>query len=108
MVSVVLCAGGHRKLTAVIEPVEGDSVYWPTSTTTNLSVMPGIPHTIAARLRSRVDSAQTLFVSDFPSESSVRKIVSSHQQNLPDTTLFCHCLSLGRFTQWQFLANRDY
>ena len=34
--------------------------------------------------------------------------MSSHQQDLPDTTFFCLCLSLGRFTEWQFLANRDY
>src|SRR5271163_2642067 len=33
---------------------------------------------------------------------------SSHQQDLPATTLFCRCLSLGRFTEWQLLANRDY
>jgi len=36
------------------------------------------------------------------------KTMSSHQQDLPDTTLFCCGLSLGRFTKWQFLANRDY
>src|ERR1700693_5286377 len=34
--------------------------------------------------------------------------MSSHQQALPDTTLLCRCLSLGRLTEWQFLANRDY
>ena len=34
--------------------------------------------------------------------------MSSHQQDLPDTTLLCRCLSLGRFTEWQFQANRDY
>src|ERR1700691_6185117 len=34
--------------------------------------------------------------------------MSSHQQDLPDTTLLCRCVSLGRFTKWQFLANRDY
>src|SRR6202041_2676762 len=48
------------------------------------------------------------FISDFPFASSVRKIMSSHQQDLPDTTLFCRCLSLGRFTEWEFLADRDY
>src|ERR1700758_3550662 len=34
--------------------------------------------------------------------------MSSHQQDLPDTTFFCGSLSLGRFTEWQSLANRDY
>jgi hypothetical protein len=33
---------------------------------------------------------------------------SRHQQDLPDTTLFCRCVSLDRFTEWQFPANRDY
>ena len=35
------------------------------------------------------------------------KVMSSHQQDLPHTTLLCRCLSLGRFTEWQFQANRD-
>src|SRR5579871_6167729 len=34
--------------------------------------------------------------------------MSRQQQDFPDTTLFCRCMSLGRFTEWQFLANRDY
>ena len=38
----------------------------------------------------------------------VRKIVSGHQQDLPDATLFCGGLSLGGFTEWQFLADGDY
>src|ERR1700678_1162734 len=38
----------------------------------------------------------------------IKPIVSSYQQDLPDTTLFCRCLSFGRFIEWQFLANRDY
>ena len=33
---------------------------------------------------------------------------SSHQQDLPDATLLCRRLRLGRFTEWQFQANRDY
>ena len=33
---------------------------------------------------------------------------SSHQQDLPDTTLFSLCLSLGRFIEWQFLADWYY
>ena len=33
--------------------------------------------------------------------------MSSHEQDLPDTTLFCRCLSLGRVTERQFLANWD-
>ena len=36
------------------------------------------------------------------------KTKSSHQQDLPGAALFCRCLSLRRFTEWQFLANRDY
>src|ERR1700733_1746009 len=36
-----------------------------------------------------------------------RKTMSSHQQDLPDTALFCRCLSLGRVTERQFLANWD-
>src|SRR5580698_7197583 len=40
--------------------------------------------------------------------SFVRKIISSHQQDLPDTTLLGRRLSCGRFTEWQFQANRDY
>jgi hypothetical protein len=38
----------------------------------------------------------------------VRKITSSHEQDLSRATLLCRCLSLGRFTEWQFQANRDY
>src|ERR1700726_4759349 len=34
--------------------------------------------------------------------------MSSHQQDLPATALFRRCLSLGGFTEWQLLANRDY
>src|SRR5579863_3361844 len=34
--------------------------------------------------------------------------MSSHQQDLPDTTLLCRCLSLSRFTEWEFPAYRDY
>lgn len=37
-----------------------------------------------------------------------RKGISSHKQDLPDATLLCFCLSLSRFPEWQFLANRDY
>jgi hypothetical protein len=32
---------------------------------------------------------------------------SGHQQDLPDATLFYRRLSLGRLTEWQFLADRD-
>ena len=63
---------------------------------------------IATRLRSGVDSAQTFFHFRFSFRVLCSQIMSSHQQDLPDTTLFCGCLSLGRFTEWQFLANRDY
>jgi hypothetical protein len=28
--------------------------------------------------------------------------MSRHQQDLPDATLFCRCLSLGRLAEWQF------
>ena len=46
--------------------------------------------------------------SSFHSSLSSAKRTSRHQQNLSRTTLLCLCLSLGRFTEWQFLANRDY
>src|SRR5579872_914433 len=49
----------------------------------------------------------SFFISDFPFVSPLRKIMSRHQQDLPDTALLCHCLSLGRFTEWQSQANRD-
>jgi hypothetical protein len=42
------------------------------------------------------------FISEIPFASSVRKIISSQQQDLPDTALFCRRLSLGRLTQWHF------
>jgi hypothetical protein len=32
----------------------------------------------------------------------------SQQQDLPDATPFRRCLSRGRFTEWQFPADRDY
>src|ERR1700690_765899 len=57
---------------------------------------------VAAWFRSGVDSAV-----DFPLDVACPATSSSHQQDLSDTTLFCHCLSLGRFTERQFLANRD-
>jgi len=68
---------------------------------------------IATRLRSRVDSALTLFhfrfSFRFPGwQQYVGKTMSSHQQDLPGTTLLCLCLRLGSFTEWQFPANRDY
>src|SRR5579862_6065051 len=37
-----------------------------------------------------------------------RSIPSSQQQDLSGTTLLRHCLSLGRFTEWQLQANQDY
>src|ERR1700679_3346758 len=46
-------------------------------------------------------------ISDFPFVLSVRATISSHQQDLPDTALFCLCLSLGRVAWFQVLANRD-
>ena len=33
--------------------------------------------------------------------------MSSHQQDLPDATLLCRYVSLGRFTEGQFPADRD-
>jgi hypothetical protein len=33
---------------------------------------------------------------------------SDHQQDLSDTTFFCRRLGLGRFTEWQSLAQRKY
>src|SRR5947209_11402173 len=37
----------------------------------------------------------------------VRQIVSGHQQDLPNTTFFRRRVSLGRFTERQFLADGD-
>jgi hypothetical protein len=34
--------------------------------------------------------------------------MSSHQQDLPDATLLCRYVSLGRFTEGQFPADRNY
>jgi hypothetical protein len=50
----------------------------------------------------------SFFISIFPLDVACPAKSSSHQQDLPDATLFRRCLSLGRFTEWQFLANRDY
>src|ERR1700728_1418323 len=64
---------------------------------------------IATWFRSQVNSAQSLFhFTFFLSCPLFAKIILRHQQDLPDTTLFCGCLSLRRFTEWQFLANRNY
>jgi len=63
---------------------------------------------VATWLRSEVDSAVIFlhFVSSLGRCMSSKSL--SHQQDLPRTTFFCRRLSLGRFTEWQFLANRDY
>ena len=74
----------------------------------NLSETPGIPHTrrhlVSKRDQSRYD------LSSFSVSLNVASTAtsSSHQQDLPDTTLFSLCLSLGRFIEWQFLADWDY
>ena len=68
---------------------------------------------IATRFRSGVDSAHTFFHSRSSFRVFARKRrrraqrMSGHQQYLPDTAFFSGCLSFGRFTKWQFLANRD-
>ncbi len=62
---------------------------------------------IATRFRSGVNSTQTLFHFRFSFRVVCSQIISSHQQDLPDATFLCRCLSLGRFTEWQFLAYRD-
>ena len=41
---------------------------------------------------------RSFFIFDFPFVSSV--IMSSHEQDLSDTTFLCRCSSLGRFTEW--------
>src|SRR5580700_6905702 len=61
---------------------------------------------IATRLRSGVDSAQTLF--HFRFSPSVRKTMSSRQQDLPDTTLLCGGLGFGRLAEWHLAADRDH
>jgi len=62
---------------------------------------------IATRFRSRVNSARTLFHFRFSFRVLCSQIISSHQQDFPGPTLLRSCLGLGRFTKWQFLANRD-
>ena len=63
---------------------------------------------IATRFRSGVNSMQTLFHFRFSFPVLRSQIISSHQQDFPGRTLLRSCLGLGRFTEWQFLANRDY
>ena len=43
-----------------------------------------------------------------PPVAQAPPIISSHEQDLTDTTLLCLCLSLSRFTEWHFQADRDY
>jgi site-specific recombinase XerD len=50
-----------------------------------------------SRFEAGLIPRRSFFISDFPFVSSV--IMSSHEQDLPDTTLLCRCLSLGRFTK---------
>src|SRR5580704_227538 len=51
---------------------------------------------------------KAFFIWYFPLNVACPATSSSHQQDLPYTALFCRCLRLGRFTEWQFLANRNY
>src|SRR5271167_1207463 len=46
------------------------------------------------------------FTYDFPFAFSVRKIMSCHQQDLPNTTLLRGGLSFGRLAEWQLAADR--
>src|SRR5208283_2267084 len=66
---------------------------------------------VATWFRSGVDSALILLHRDLSFRrrmSSNEFKPSSHQQDLPDATLLRRCLSLGRFTKRQLLANWDY
>src|SRR5580658_7210976 len=62
---------------------------------------------VATWLRSGIDSSESLFHFPFSFRVLSSQNNSSNEQDLPDTTLFRLCLSLGRFTEWQFIANRD-
>ena len=48
------------------------------------------------------------FISDFPFVAFVRNRILSQGQDLPDTALFCDCLSFDRLAESQLAAYRDH
>src|SRR5580700_5549327 len=63
---------------------------------------------IATRLRSGVDSAQTLFHFRFFFGVLCSQRMSSYQQDLPDSALLRGGLSFGGIAEWQLAADRDH
>src|ERR1700726_1108032 len=63
---------------------------------------------ITTGLRCGVDSRPVSFHLRLPFVTAVHKRISSDQQDLSDAALFYRCLSLGRFTEWQFQTNWDH
>jgi hypothetical protein len=62
---------------------------------------------IATRFRSGVDSALIFLHPVSLTFLLSAKRISSHQQDLPDTTLFRRGLSFGCLAQWQLAADRN-
>src|SRR5579864_38975 len=65
-------------------------------------------HTVPLGFEAVLIPRRSCFISDFPFVPSVRKKISSHQQNLHHTTLLRCSLSVGCLAEWQFAADRDH